>query len=169
MRETLVFSNIEEWEKFRRELLSWKGTPYKHLSRVKGRGVDCNMFIGSVLVECGYLKELNYDYYPKDWWLHTNKQLILDYVEKHRALLRENYDFKMIWLKDKENLKLLEGDYLGFSLLNKKGIINHSGIYLGNNEFIHAAPKRGVCIEKLNDYWKRHLKLIIRLIKRVEN
>ena len=121
------------------------------------------MLIGKTLVNLGILKDLNYDYYPKDWWLHTDKQIILDYVEKHRKLLKNGFDFQEIDF-NKENL--LEGDYLGFSLLNKKGIINHSGIYLGNDEFIHSTPKRGVCIEKLTNYWKRHLRLVIRLIKK---
>ena len=156
------FENKENWKRAKEELLSWIQTPYKHMGTVKGRGVDCNMFIGKTLVNLGILKDLNYDYYPKDWWLHTDKQIILDYVEKHRKLLKNGFDFQEIDF-NKENL--LEGDYLGFSLSNKKGIINHSGIYLGNDEFIHSTPKRGVCIEKLTNYWKRHLKLVIRLVK----
>ena len=83
--------------------------------------------------------------------------------KKFFKLLKNGFDFQEIDF-NKENL--LEGDYLGFSLLNKKGIINHSGVYLGNNEFIHSTPKRGVCIEKLTNYWKRHLRLVIRLVKK---
>jgi len=168
MKEKIVFNNIAKWKEFENELLSWVGTPYKHLWKHKGRGVDCNMFIGSVLVTCGYLKDLNYDYYPKDWWLHTDKQLILDYIEKHRNLLKEGYDFKVIWLKNKEDFTLLRGDYLGFSINNKRKIVNHSGIYLGDMKFIHSHYKKGVCIENLNGYWYRHLQIVVRLIEKME-
>jgi len=155
------FENDENWKKAKEELLSWVGTPYKHMGRVKGRGVDCNMFIGQSLVNLGILTDLNYEYYPKDWWEHTDDQIILFYIEKHRKLLKEGFDFYQV---NFPNEKLLRGDYLGFAVLNSKGIVNHSGILLDNNTFIHASIGKGVRIDELNDYWLKHLKIVFRLI-----
>ncbi len=159
-----VFKIDKEWEKFKKILLSWIGTPYRHMTGVKGRGADCNLFIGNCLIEAGYMKALNYDYYPKDWWIHSKRELILDYIEKHRKLLFPEYDLKRIY--DLDNLQ--RGDYLGFSYGSKFGIVNHSGIYLGNNHFIHAHSKKGVCIEEMTNSWKNRLKIIFRLFKKVK-
>ena len=32
----------------------------------------------------------------------------------------------------------------------KRGIVNHSGVYIGNGMFIHTRERTGVCIEKIN-------------------
>lgn len=158
------FENQQNWQKVKEELLSWLGTPYKHMTCVKGRGVDCNLFIGGCLKNLGILKDLNYDYYPTDWFLHNKEEIILEYVKKHRQLLNENFDFIEINFPQ-ENL--IYGDYLGFSILNPNNTVNHSGILLDNNTFIHASINRGVIIEEFTDYWKRHLKKVFRLIQYV--
>ena len=49
------------------------------------------------------------------------------------------------------------GDLIFFHTRRRKHVrVNHVGIYLGKNQFIHA-PRRGktVTIAKLNKYWKR--------------
>ncbi len=51
----------------------------------------------------------------------------------------------------KSNLK--PGDLVFFDT-NNDGIINHDGIYIGNGEFVHAAPSNGVEINNLDSgYW----------------
>jgi cell wall-associated NlpC family hydrolase len=51
----------------------------------------------------------------------------------------------------KENLK--EGDLVFFK--TKRGYINHVGIYLCNNKFVHASTSNGVMISDLNEhYWQ---------------
>ncbi|MCK5809587.1 MAG: C40 family peptidase [Cocleimonas sp.] len=51
------------------------------------------------------------------------------------------------------------GDLIFFHTPRRKHVrVNHVGIYLGKNQFIHA-PRRGktVTIAKLNKYWKRKI------------
>ena len=50
----------------------------------------------------------------------------------------------------KENLK--EGDLVFFK--TKKGYVNHVGVYLTNNKFVHASTSNGVMISDLDEnYW----------------
>ena len=50
--------------------------------------------------------------------------------------------------------KLIKGDLVFFvRSYETHYFITHSGIYLGNNEFIHTSSKNGVTITSLNDPW----------------
>jgi cell wall-associated NlpC family hydrolase len=51
--------------------------------------------------------------------------------------------------------KLRKGDLVFFiRSYETDNFITHSGIYIGNNEFIHTSSKKGVTITLLNDpYW----------------
>jgi murein DD-endopeptidase / murein LD-carboxypeptidase len=60
---------------------------------------------------------------------------------------------------------LQRGDIVFFhSTYKKANIVTHTGIYLGDNKFIHASSKRGVTVSKLNsDYYRKHYLFATRL------
>lgn len=158
------FLDDEKWAKVEAELKSWLNTPYLHMHGIKGRGTDCNQFIGAVLTITGIMEYgYKFEYYSADWYEHTERQIIMEYVKMHRQNLKDELDY--LEMDYTEDLELMRGDYLGFSIFSTKDIINHSGIYLGDGTFINSAPNRGVCIYELNDYWKRHLKKVIRVFE----
>jgi murein DD-endopeptidase / murein LD-carboxypeptidase len=61
--------------------------------------------------------------------------------------------------------ELQRGDLVFFHSTYKKGkIVTHTGIYLGNDEFIHASSKLGVTVSNLNsDYYRKHYLFATRL------
>ena len=57
---------------------------------------------------------------------------------------------KIIPVKD----KLIKGDLVFFvRSYRTSDLITHTGIYLGNNNFIHTSTKKGVTITSLSDPW----------------
>ena len=55
---------------------------------------------------------------------------------------------------NRNNLK--EGDLLFFKIENEN--VNHIGVYLQNNKFVHASVKKGVMIDDLDEpYYKKYL------------
>ncbi|HEX8038998.1 MAG TPA: C40 family peptidase [Chryseosolibacter sp.] len=63
--------------------------------------------------------------------------------------------------------ELKRGDLVFFhSTYSKPELITHSGIYLGENKFIHTSTSRGVSISTLLDsgYWQRHYLFATRLV-----
>ncbi|NJO91560.1 MAG: C40 family peptidase [Chloroflexia bacterium] len=57
-----------------------------------------------------------------------------------------------------EKEKLKRGDLVFFhSTYNTSKLVTHSGIYLGDNEFIHVSSKKGAGIAGIDsDYWSSH-------------
>lgn len=62
------------------EALSWLGTPYHHMGRVKGGGVDCAMLPAEVYAACGLIPRQQVDFYPMDWHLHRSGERYLAQV-----------------------------------------------------------------------------------------
>jgi peptidoglycan DL-endopeptidase CwlO len=48
---------------------------------------------------------------------------------------------------------LQPGDLIFFSVANN-GIVDHDGIYIGNNQFINSSSSKGVTIYPIGPYWK---------------
>ena len=63
---------------------SFVGTPYHHMGRVKGAGVDCATLLAEVYYEAGVLSEQPaIEYYPMDWHLHRDDERYLRMVEQY--------------------------------------------------------------------------------------
>ncbi|MCA5005624.1 C40 family peptidase [Sphingobacterium bovistauri] len=68
----------------------------------------------------------------------------------HRKLPRSSRDMANV-VKRKYEDQLKEGDLVFFSFGGKA--IDHVGIYLHNNKFVHVSTKQGVIISNLKDPW----------------
>lgn len=70
------------------EALSWRGTPYHHMGRVKGAGVDCAMFPAEVYHAAmpDQVPAITPDYYPMDWAQHRDferyEEMVLRYARR---------------------------------------------------------------------------------------
>lgn len=65
------------------EARSWLGTPYHHMGRVKGAGVDCAMLPAEVYAACGLIPPQRIEFYPMDWNLHRGSERYLAHVLAH--------------------------------------------------------------------------------------
>ncbi|GHE23484.1 hypothetical protein GCM10017764_04520 [Sphingobacterium griseoflavum] len=54
-------------------------------------------------------------------------------------------------VKRKYEDKLREGDLIFFSFGGKN--IDHVGVYLHNNKFVHVSTRKGVIISNMKDSW----------------
>jgi len=62
------------------EARSWLSTPYHHMGRVKGAGVDCATLLAEVYARAGLIPPLAIPFYPPDWHLHRDAERYLDFV-----------------------------------------------------------------------------------------
>jgi cell wall-associated NlpC family hydrolase len=66
---------------------SWLHTPYHHMGRVKGVGVDCATFLCEVYREAGISNYIDLDFYPMDWALHRDKERYLETILKYTHIV----------------------------------------------------------------------------------
>lgn len=141
---------------------SWLGTPYKHFNAVKGGGVDCTLFVGKALEEAGILKRLEYQYYGRDWFLHIERELMLNYINYHvQNLLAEGVTVESL----PSDAQLYYGDILCLKQ-DKALAANHAVFYVGDGEIIHAYRKAGVVRSKLSDLTHSSIVRIYRFNRR---
>jgi len=67
------------------EAQSWLGTPYHHMGRLKGVGVDCAMLPAEIYEACGLIPRQEVAFYPMDWNLHQGGERYLAQVLEHAA------------------------------------------------------------------------------------
>ena len=141
------FDSDADWARFSAIVASWVGTPYRHVTMVKGRGADCALFIGACWKEMGVLTDVTYDYYPKDWYVHSTTELVLDSLYRHF----QNHAAPGLAIERHEGTPL-RGDALALSMGSR--VSNHTALYMGDNKVVHASPKKGV-VEARFGHWMR--------------
>lgn len=66
------------------EAFTWLNTPYAHMGSLKGVGVDCAMILREVYGKVlPWMKDIQIDYYPADWHLHSDDERYLGMVRKY--------------------------------------------------------------------------------------
>ena len=71
------------------EAKTWLGTPYHHMGRVRGSGVDCGMLLMEVYEAAGVMPHLEVDFYPHDWHMHRSEPLYLQKVKEHARAVEQ--------------------------------------------------------------------------------
>lgn len=125
---------------------------YKHLGRNVYDGFDCLGLVRHILLEeakidIGDYTELKYS---KDWFKTENH--ILDNIKNN-------------WIEVNKPYKLF--DVLLFAVISNKYVspIDHIGLYIGDNKFIHIQEDYVSQIDKLEFFWKKALYKAIRYKK----
>jgi cell wall-associated NlpC family hydrolase len=62
------------------EARQWLRTPYHHMGRVKGAGVDCATLLAEVYARAGVIETVAIPFYPPDWHLHRDAERYLGFV-----------------------------------------------------------------------------------------
>jgi hypothetical protein len=65
------------------EARTWLRTPYHHMGRVKGAGVDCATLLAEVYTRASVVPAQEIPFYPPDWHLHRNAERYLDFILAH--------------------------------------------------------------------------------------
>lgn len=121
-------NKIEERKKVVAEALTWQGTPYHHMGRVKGAGTDCGMLILQVFENCDLIPHIEIPFYPMDWALHRGEPKYLSWVTQYTKEV---------------NREPLPGDII----VHQYGrCISHGGIVVKWPQIIHAYRGIGVVL-----------------------
>ena len=65
------------------EVLGWLRTPYHHMARIKGVGVDCLTLLAEVYERAGVIPHVEVPFYPPDWNLHRDAERYLDGIMRY--------------------------------------------------------------------------------------
>lgn len=124
------------------EALTWLGTPYHHLACLKGVGVDCGRFLEGVGKVLGVIPaSFTPATYSPQHHLHRREEVYRDYFLRMGCTIVPWED-------------MTPGVMITFRLGH---VVSHSGIYMPNNQIIHAIAGRGVIMHAMQGAWvQRH-------------
>lgn len=116
------------------------GTPFVNEGRDSKKGLDCYGLVKEVYRRYGIeLPEYTLNY---------------DEFEKIDALIR-NQKTNPIW-KKADDAEPPVPSIVCMSFGVPKGIINHTGVYIGDGKMIHTRAKIGVCVDRVDSpAWRR--------------
>lgn len=80
-----IMTELEQRQRVVDEALTWMGTPYHHMARVKGEGVDCGQLLAAVYEHAGLVPHIDPGSYPHDWHLHRDVERYLGQVQAYAA------------------------------------------------------------------------------------
>ena len=64
------------------EAMTWLGTPWRHMARLKGVGVDCANLPIAVYAACGLIEDFTPPPYPRDWHIHMREERIVPILQR---------------------------------------------------------------------------------------
>ena len=147
------FSNKLKQETLLAELLKFNECKYLHQG-LNYNACDCTGLPQLIYKKCGIIKKVLKSRYCKDWYKHSKESKI----EQNIKLLDLEQNITIIPLKKNESLFF--GDLLLLSYNSK--IINHCGIYVGNNKFAHIAEHVNYEERKINPKLHKRIKKVMR-------
>lgn len=106
-----------------KEAETWVGTPYRYGGAEKGRGCDCSGFVMSVY----------------------NRALGMK-IPRNSALQQE-------FCKPIERREVRAGDLVFFAIGSDSLKINHVGMMVNEDEFLHASQSKGVILSNLQNLY----------------
>jgi NlpC/P60 family putative phage cell wall peptidase len=65
------------------EAHTWLKTPFHHMARIKGAGVDCAQILIAIYHACDLIPDIQPGYYPQDWHLHSDDERYLEWVKEY--------------------------------------------------------------------------------------
>jgi len=65
------------------EARTWLRTPYHHMGRIKGAGVDCATLLAECYARARLIPSFEIPFYPLDWHLHRDAERYLGFVLDH--------------------------------------------------------------------------------------
>ena len=109
------------------EALGWLGTPWRHMQRLKGVGVDCANLPAAVYEACGVIAHVQAEY-PRQWMLHRKQDRFIEWI-------------LAVGGREIDEVDLLPGDLVLWKFGNT---FSHSGFWLGAGAVLHAQIGVGV-------------------------
>ena len=70
--------------------VSWLGTPYHDMGRVKGVGVDCAQLLAAVYEEAGIIEHTDTGYYSPQHFFHSDCEKLEPYVGRYAKQIDED-------------------------------------------------------------------------------
>lgn len=104
------------------EASRWLGTPWHHMARVRGAGVDCIQFLAAVYHACSLCPDIDTGDYPPDWMLHRSEERMLEGIRQYADEIESPHRPQV-------------GDIVVYRFGH---CYSHAGIVSGEREIIHA-------------------------------
>lgn len=117
------------------------GVPFANRGRDINKGFDCYGLVIEIFKRYGY----------------TIPEYYADYndTENVRKLITEKTAIKTNWEKVDVN-NMPTPSLLAISFGVPKGVVNHTGVYIGDGKFIHIRESTGVCVDRVESpAWRR--------------